>query len=200
MHANIAACELSLPQLYLGHPEYPPMSYNLYHTAIWLVDFQVQHLFVLLTHPAWCVVRRRVTSNPFLRSVGLHRMQTKTFAVASPPASKHQTTISHPVCRTTAPAAKRTISLEARAAPPTAAPKGPGSTARSVVARGSSNGANANGSSQEAASPSTPSADAISDVFQSAEDDLDPEDTVRAKSHAQVSYTVVLRYHCFCNG
>ena len=92
------------------------------------------------------------------------------------------------VHRSSGTTARRTISLEARAAPLTAAPaapKGPASTARSVIARGSSNGANA--SSQEAALSSTPSADANTDVLQSAEDDLDMEDTVRVKSHAEVS-------------
>lgn len=80
--------------------------------------------------------------------------------------------------------ARRTISLEARAAPHNAAqaaPKGPSSTARNTAARSSSNGAQGS-TSREAASPSTTN----SDVLQSAEDDLDMEDTVRAKSHAQV--------------
>ena len=90
--------------------------------------------------------------------------------------------------RSSGSAARRTISLEARAGVPTAGPsvpKSPGPTLRSVIAKGSSNGAN--GSSQEAAVSSTPSTDINADVLQSAEDDLDMEDTVRVKSHAEVS-------------
>lgn len=89
------------------------------------------------------------------------------------------------ICRTGGPATRRTISLEARAAPVNAAqaaPKCPGSTGRNVAARSSSNGAH--GSASQAAAPSS-----TGDVLQSAEDDLDMEDTVRVKSHAQVGVT-----------
>ena len=105
---------------------------------------------------------------------------------AFPPTS----TKGQPCCvhRSTRSAARRTISLEARAGPPSvgpSVPKGPAPTSRNVAAKGGSNGAN--GSSQEAALSSTPSADASADVLQSAEDELDLEDTVRVKSHAEVS-------------
>ncbi|KAL3161715.1 hypothetical protein ABBQ38_008813 [Trebouxia sp. C0009 RCD-2024] len=125
---------------------------------------------------------------------GLHRRWT-TDAEGSSPVKKGSVKASDSLARmrhtadqpsstkTGGPATRRTISLEARAAPVNAAqaaPKCPGSTGRNVAARSSSNGAH--GSASQAAAPSS-----TGDVLQSAEDDLDMEDTVRVKSHAQAS-------------
>ncbi len=86
---------------------------------------------------------------------------------------------------------RRSISLEARAAPvhqAPAAPISPASRDRAVVANCASNGASDGASARPvAAEPSgRPSAGGPADVMQSADDDLDP-DTIRAKSHEEVS-------------
>lgn len=83
---------------------------------------------------------------------------------------------------------RRSISLEARAAPlnpAQAAPSSSASLARNTVARSSSNGDNE--SSGEVGPSGRAAANGPGDVLQSAEDDLDLEDTVRAKTHHEVS-------------
>lgn len=81
---------------------------------------------------------------------------------------------------------RRSISMEARAAPLTQAQLAPHyrSSAINSSANGSSDGAAAG--DEETELPVTPSAGGPADMMQSADDDLDP-DTIRAKSHEQAS-------------
>ena len=98
-------------------------------------------------------------------------------------------------CRASALGARRTISLEARAAPLTQAQPAPTPLSKHTrpTAVKSSSDNSANGSTGEVSSadnstevPETPTAGGPADVMQSADDDLDP-DTIRAKSHEEVS-------------
>ncbi len=93
-------------------------------------------------------------------------------------------------CRAGGLGSRRSISLEARAAPLKQAQPAPHpaphhrSTAINSSANGSSDGAAAG--EEETELPVTPSAGGPADMMQSADDDLDP-DTIRAKSHEEVS-------------
>ena len=97
-------------------------------------------------------------------------------------------------CRASALGARRIISLEARAAPLTQAQLAPTPLSKHIrpTAVKSSSDNSANGSRGETSSddssevPETPTAGGPADVMQSADDDLDP-DTIRAKSHEEVS-------------
>lgn len=97
--------------------------------------------------------------------------------------------------RASALGARRTISLEAQAAPLTQAQPAPTALSKHIrpTAVKSSSDNSANGSRGETSSadessevPETPTAGGPADVMQSADDDLDP-DTIRAKSHEEVS-------------
>ncbi len=89
-------------------------------------------------------------------------------------------------CRAGGLGSRRSISLEARAAPLKQAQLAPHhrSSAINSSANGSSDGAPAG--DEETELPVTPSAGGPADMMQSADDDLDP-DTIRAKSHEEVS-------------
>jgi len=93
-------------------------------------------------------------------------------------------------CRAGGLGSRRSISLEARAAPLKQAQPAPHpaphhtSTAINSSANGSSDGAGAG--DEETELPVAPSAGGPADMMQSADDDLDP-DTIRAKSHEEVS-------------
>ncbi len=88
-------------------------------------------------------------------------------------------------CRAGGLGSRRSISLEARAAPLKQAQPAPHhrSTAVNSSTNGSSDGAAAGDEQTEL--PVTPSAGGPADMMQSADDDLDP-DTIRAKSHEEV--------------
>lgn len=95
---------------------------------------------------------------------------------------------------------RRSISLEAQAGPLKQAPLAPNhrSTAINSSTNGASDGAAAG--DEETELPVTPSAGGPADMMQSADDDLDP-DTIRAKSHEEVScccYPCVLELLTLC--